>query len=96
MWIYLIEKKSDVFDYFRNLKSLVERETERNIKCLWSDDRKEYISGQFNCCLQQMGIRHEFTCRYTPEQNGVAERRNQSIMEVARAMLEEKSMPKFY
>ena len=32
MWIYLIEKKSDVFDYFRNLKSLVERETERKIK----------------------------------------------------------------
>jgi hypothetical protein len=43
-----------------------------------------------------MGIRHEFSCRYTPEQNGVAERKNRSIVEAARAMLEEKSLPKFY
>jgi hypothetical protein len=43
-----------------------------------------------------MGIRREYSCRYTPEQNGVAKRKNRSIVEVARAMLEEKSMPKFY
>ena len=43
-----------------------------------------------------MGIRHEFSCRYTPEQNGVAERKNRTIVEAARAMLEEKSLPKFY
>jgi hypothetical protein len=43
-----------------------------------------------------MGIRCEFSCRYTPEQNGVAERKNWSIVEAARAMLEEKSLPKFY
>ena len=44
-WIYLIEKKSEVFDCFRNLKNFVERETERKIKCLWSDGGKEYFSG---------------------------------------------------
>ena len=44
-WIYLIEKKSEVFDCFRNLKNLVERETERKIKCLRSDGEKEYFSG---------------------------------------------------
>jgi hypothetical protein len=43
-----------------------------------------------------MGIRREFSCRYTLEQNGVAERKNQSIVEAARAMLKEKSIPKFY
>ena len=44
-----------------------------------------------------MGIRREFSCRYyTPEQNGVAERKNRTIVEAARAMLEEKSLPKFY
>jgi hypothetical protein len=43
-----------------------------------------------------MGIRREFSCRYTPEQNGVAERNNRSIVEAAGAMLEEKSMPKSY
>ena len=43
-----------------------------------------------------MGIRRELSCRYTPEQNGVVERKNQSVVEAARAMPEEKSLPKFY
>jgi hypothetical protein len=43
-----------------------------------------------------MGIRRKFSCRYTPEQNGVAEQKNRSIVEAARTMLKEKSMPKFY
>ena len=38
----------------------------------------------------------EFSCRYTPEQNGMDERKNRSVVEAARAMLEEKSLPKFY
>ena len=95
MWIYLIERKSEVFGCFRDLKSFMETETGRKIKCLRSDGGKEYFSGQFNGYLQ-MGIRREFNCRYTPEQNGVAERKNRSVVEVAWAMLEEKSLPKFY
>ena len=75
---------------------MVERESERKIKCLRSDGEKEYFSGQFNSYLQQKGIQREFSCRYTPEQNGVAERKNRSIVIAARAMQEEKSMPKFY
>jgi transposase InsO family protein len=95
-WIYLIKRKSEVFDCFRNLKGFVENESGRESKCLRLDGGKEYFSGQFNRYLQQMGIRREFSCRYTPEQNGVAERKNRSIVEAARAMLEEKSMPKSY
>ena len=66
------------------------------IMCLWSDGGKEYFSGQFNYYLQQMGIRGELSCRYMPEKNSVAERKNRSVVEAAWAMLEEKSMPKFY
>ena len=95
-WMYLIERKSEVFDSFRNLKHLVERETGRKIKILWSDGGKELFHGQFNGYLQQIGIQREFSCRYTPEQNGVAEKKNQLVVEAAWEMLEEKSMPKFY
>ena len=76
-WIYLIEKKSKVFDYFWNLQSLVEREMERKIKCLQLNGGKEYFSGQFNSYPQHKGIRLEFSCKYTLEQNGVVERKNQ-------------------
>jgi hypothetical protein len=74
-WFYLIERKSEVFDCFRNLKGFVENESGQKIMC------------QFDGYLQQMGIRREFSCGYTPEQNGLAERKNRSIVEVARAML---------
>ena len=57
---------------------------------------KNTFSGQFNGYLQQMGIRRKFSCMYTLEQNGIAEMKNRFVMEAARAMLEEKSMPKFY
>ena len=77
-WIYLIEKKSEVFDYFRNLK------------------KEEYFFGQFNVYLQQTEIRHEFSCRYMPKQNGIAEMKNRSVVEAARAMMKENNMPKFY
>ena len=71
-------------------------EIERKIKCLRSDGGKEYFSGQFNGYLQQMEIRCEFSCRYALEQNCVAEMKTPSIVEAAWAMLEEKSLPKFY
>jgi hypothetical protein len=51
-WVYLIERKSEVFDYFRNLKGFVENDLGRKIKCLRSDGGKEYFSGQFNEYLQ--------------------------------------------
>ena len=54
------------------------------------------VEWQKKILLWQKGIRREFSYMYTPEQNGVAERKNRSIVDAARAMLEEKSMPKFY
>ena len=81
---------------FLKVKSLAERESRRKIKCLRSDGGKEYFSNQFLSYLQKEGIQREFSCRYTPQQNSVAETKDQTIEKVARAMLEEKHLPKFY
>ena len=89
-------EENGVFNCFRNLQSLVEQETDRKIKCLQLDGGKEYFSGQFNNYLQQIGIKREFNYMYTPEQNGVAGRKNQSIIDAARAMHKEKNMLEFY
>ena len=88
-WACLIAKESKVFASFLKVKSLAERETGKKIKCLRSNGGKEYFSDQFSSYLQKEGIRCEFSCRYTPEHNGVAESKNQTIEEVARATLEE-------
>ena len=91
-----MKKKSEVLSHFQKLKGQVEKEIGRHIRCLRSDGGKEYFSDKFNSYLQGEGIRRELSCQYTPQQNGSAERKNQQIIEVARAMIREKHMPDLY
>ena len=56
----------------------------------------KHFSNEFSRFLDEQGIKRQFTCRYTPQQNGVAERKNRRIVEIARALLNEKEMPKYY
>jgi transposase InsO family protein len=56
----------------------------------------EYFSNEFTTYLKMHGIQRQFTCRYTPQQNGVAERKNRHIVEVVYALMADKSMPHHY
>ena len=96
VWIYFIKNKSDVFYYFKIFKNQVEKEANASIRMLRSDGGGEYFSNEFTNFLYNCGIRRQFTCRYTPQQNGVAERKNRTIAEVARCMLNEKNMPNYF
>ena len=79
----MIEKKIKLFSCIHKVKSVVERKTEN-----------DYFSDQFLSYLQKEVTRQVFSCLYKLEQNGVAEWKNWMIEEAARAMLEEKNMPK--
>ncbi len=59
-----------------------------------SDNGKEYKNATFDEFCENAGIEHQLTTPYTPQQNGVSERKNRSIMEMARCMLHEKELPK--
>lgn len=61
-----------------------------------TDRGGEYISNDFQTFCKESGIRKQFTARYTPQQNGVAERKNRTIMEMARSMLKAKQLPNEY
>lgn len=63
---------------------------------LRSDCGTEYCNNEFNCFLREAGIIHETTVPYTPEQNGVSERLNRTIIEKARAMLEDAHLENKY
>ena len=95
-WIYPMRQKSEVFRHFQTFKNEVEKATGRHVRCLRSDGGKEYFSDDFTAYLRREGIRREFTCRHTPQQNGVAKRKNRHIFEVAWAMMSKKHMPKSY
>lgn len=95
-WIYFLKEKSDAFEKFKEFKIYAEKQYGAWIKCLRIGGGGEYMLRAFNEFLHEHAIRRQVTCRYTPQQNGVAERKNRVIGEIARAMLNEKSMPNYF
>ena len=83
VWVYFMKQKNKVFDHFKSFKAVVEKETGEHVKTLRSDGAGEHFFKEFFDFLQKNGIRKQFSCRYTPQQNGVAEWKNKHIAEVA-------------
>jgi len=94
-WIYFLKTKDEVFCRFKEFKALVENLTGKKIKVLCSDNGGEYIDKDFTDFCAKEGITREWTTPYNPEHNGVAERKNMTIVEAARAMMYDQNMPKF-
>eukprot|EP00253_Pinus_taeda_P001708 PITA_01708 len=76
-------------------QALIENQTEKKIKILRTDNGTEYESNEFHDFCKEAGIKRETTTPYTPEQNGVAERKNRMIVEVVRAKFHDQRLPKF-
>lgn len=84
---YLLKTKDEAFLRFKEFKAKVENETECKIKTFRTDNGGEYCGHEFESFLKESGIAHQKTVPYTPEQGGVAERMNRTIIEKARCML---------
>ncbi|KAG8492727.1 hypothetical protein CXB51_010487 [Gossypium anomalum] len=93
-WVYFLKHKSEVAQVFIKFKAAVETETGCKIKTIRSDNGTEYTSAQFQALCKDAGIKHQLTNVYTPQQNGVSERKNRSLMDMARCLLFEKNLPK--
>ena len=87
VWVYILKRKSEVLRRFQEWKAMVERSTGRKVIAVRTDNGGEYTSVEFQSYLRKEGIKHEFTVSRTPEQNGVAERLNRTLMESVRSML---------
>jgi transposase InsO family protein len=87
IWLYPIKAKSECFEKFKEFKTLVENQSELKIKVFRSDNGGEYMSKKFDELLKNEGIARQTSAPYTPQQNGVAERANRTIVEMARSML---------
>jgi len=84
---YLLKSKSEVFHYFKIYEAMVIAHFNLKINRFWCDNGHEYISKEMTHKLEKKEIRVEYTVRYTPQQNDVAERMNRSILDKARCML---------
>ena len=87
VWVYTLKSKDEVFETFLVWKKMVENQTGRKIKVLRSDNGTEYRNDQFSIFCKKEGISQHFTIRDTPQQNGVAERMNRTLLEKVRCML---------
>ncbi|KAL4340682.1 hypothetical protein GQ457_08G019310 [Hibiscus cannabinus] len=93
-WVFFLKQKSEVFDVFQSFKANSENQSGKKIKTLRSDNGSEYTSRQFAIYLKKLGIHHQLTVVYTPQQNGVSERKNRTVLNMARCLLFEKKIPK--
>ena len=75
-WIYLLAKKSDVPRSFKDFFHMIEAQFNTKICILQSDNGTEYLNEALGVLLKEKGILHQVTCQETPQQNGIAERKN--------------------
>ena len=82
-----MKSKDEVFSKFKEFKALIENHTEKKIKTFRSGNGEEFTSDEFNELCRESGIKRELITPYNPQQNGVAEMKNRTIMEATKAML---------
>ncbi|GKA50126.1 RNA-directed DNA polymerase, eukaryota [Tanacetum coccineum] len=91
--MYLLKHKHEVFETFKMFKNEIENQLGKTIKAIRSDRRGKYISHEFNDYLKACGIVQQLTPPYTPQHNGVSERRNRTLLDMARSMMNLTTLP---
>ena len=86
-WVYTLKTKAETAPTLRNWVLLVEGETGLTVRSLRSDNGGEYLAADLQAFLATKGIRHQLTTPDSPQQNGVAERLNRTLVESARCLL---------
>jgi hypothetical protein len=86
-WLYLLKTKDKVFNKFQEFKAEIENLTNKKIKTLRTNNGGEYTSKEFVSFCKSVGVRRELTIPHNPQQNGVAERKNISIEETVKALM---------
>jgi len=89
----MLKSKDQAVGAFVEYKAQVENSTGNKIKVVMSDRGGEFLANVFQNVCKEAGIRQHFTAPYTPQQNGVVERKNRSVMEMARALMKSMSIP---
>lgn len=96
IWIYLLKTKGEVYKAFKELHQLVKTKYKKDIHTLQSHNGGEYVNFEMENFCNRNSIRHQTSCARTPQQNGLAERRNGMILEIVRASLFDMTIPLKY
>jgi transposase InsO family protein len=91
-WVYFLKLKSEVFDKFQAYKALVKNKFGNQIQRLRTNNRGEHVNNNFTSYCTTQGIQMQHTIPYTPWQNGVVERKNRTLKEMANCMIQSKGL----
>ena len=91
MTVIFLKQKFDAFQMFKWYLARVEKEIGKSLKCLRSEKRKEFTSNELDIFCNDRGIKRQTSTPRSPAKNGIAERRNKSIMNCARTLVMEKN-----
>jgi len=95
-WVFFLQDKSEVQGIVRKFIKRAQNEYELKIKNMRSDNGSEFRNTNIEEFLDEEGIKHEFFAPYTPQQNGIVERKNRTLIEATRTMLDEYKTPDIF
>ena len=96
MWVVLLRSKDEAFEAFKKLKAATEMEYKLKVRALRIDRGEEFTSNEFNDYCEKIGVKRFLTTPYTPQQNGVVERCNRTVVDMARSLLKSKNLPRIF
>ena len=92
-YVYLLSHRHEALDVFKRFVLEVETKLDRRVKTLRTNRGREYLSDMFKGFCEEKGIVRHLTIPYTPQQNGVAERRNRTLLDMVRSMMAQANLP---
>jgi DNA-binding transcriptional MerR regulator len=95
-WVSFLKEKVEAFEKFKIFIALTETQTGKRLKAVRSNQGGEFMSRDFKEFFDEHGIKREYTILITPQQNGVVERKNRVVQEMARSMMNEKNIGQTY
>ena len=82
-----MKTRAELFSIFQKFHAEIRTQFNTSIRILRSDNTKEYFSMSFSSFMSSHGILHQSSCAYTPQHNGVVERKNRHLVETTRTLL---------
>lgn len=93
-WTFLIKYKSQVAFTLISFITQMQNQYNKSVKILRSDDDTEFANTQCHDFFSKLGIIHQTSCAYTPQQNGIVERKHKHILQIARSLMFQSKVPK--
>jgi transposase InsO family protein len=95
VWVFFLEEKGETFSFVRDVVLRLRNERHGDaIQAICSDNGSEFRNARFETFCHDLGLEHQFSSPYTPPKNGVVQRKNKTLCEMARTMLNEHRTPR--